>query len=145
MSAVNFNTYHSVDLGTALRMRDMQLARDYSPVVGETRCSGVIVCQYGESLVDIPFPVRFVAPPTITTGSELFPDAVLKPGHYPEIHGTVVSFDTKQSGEIGSAWTGMKMAIIVRGYKGLTGFLHWTAVGKAFTNPVSTVAGFGET
>jgi hypothetical protein len=100
---------------------------------------------YGETLVEVSFPVVFLEKPVFTYGHELADNVWPTDGSFPVASATVISWITRDYSGDRRFYTGANIGITIFGHKGMRSVLHYVFAGQIFTNPSVTDPTIGGT
>lgn len=98
---------------------------------------------YGETLVEVSFPVIFLEKPVFTYGHELADNVWPVDGSFPVASSTVISWVMREYPGDRRFFTGANIGITVFGHKGMRSVLHYVFAGQTFTNPSVTDPSIG--
>lgn len=100
----------------------------------------------GELSIDIPFQYLFSEKPVVTCGIELEENHSPLTGFFPQHHIGVAGWD--RVGEVDGAfdgyYRGMTLEVWIAGQEGQVLWVHWIAIGKALSNPVSNIGALND-
>lgn len=88
----------------------------------------------GEATATIAFPIKFMERPLINFGGELNPNSTVTAGNFPTISVVVGSWTLEGPPEK-RYFTGATLLVRTTGPDLQKMWIHWSAVGKAITNP----------
>ena len=97
---------------------------------GLMRAWGLVLVEYGESQVDIPFPVEFTDRPFMSASTgELLAPVRLTAGSYPVISAMVTGWTTRLASGVVDHYIGCRLAVVFTGNASQKALLHWEATG----------------
>lgn len=112
----------------------------------------------GETLIETPFPVRFIDHPSFSYGVELGESEPLVSGHYPRVYACVASWIYQDAPTSTKRYAGVRMGVLADGFaysgvyytgedpysnrlQGPRWFLHWQFEGTALRGPTNGESG----
>lgn len=128
------------DIAAALQSRRGSIERQQSMEGRFQVVTGsLLVPTIGEAFADVSFPVRFIHIPAVLFGYALDTNASVLQGSYPKpfaVMGTW-TYDERMGG-MSRLYKGGRVLITYDGYANQPLWVHWTVIGIALRNPVTS-------
>jgi hypothetical protein len=124
------------DIRTALDRNTFQREREANLRMGPTIATGVIEnIGQGMGSAYIGFPFIFDERPIMSFTFE-FGEGSPTGDEFPHLSVSIYGWDIKTSSQNFETFNGVNVLISLRGDANVKGLVHWTAIGRAFTNPI---------